>query len=209
MYGLIYDDPKFRDAVKKRKNEMILHAENGKRIPLYTNSELRNAEKHRKPRKHNKKTSFQPELFREELSIVRSPEGCGHETVIDPEKNLARLHKEFEKPPYRYNRNSLVGEDIKYNKLKLRKVVGLPIARGDRFYKFLVKRIVKLDVFGIFSEYNGIKNDETTDLDVRISQVKTFVDKVLNNKNIGLMGKIDEYKKFKNDYDEEWNINLT
>jgi len=134
-----------------------------------------------------------------------------YQSIIDPERNLASLHREFERCPYGYNKNSLVDKDIAYNKKKLRNAIGLPIARGkdphvgDRYYQFLVKRIVKLDVFGIFSEYRGIINDddEATDLDRKISQVKGFIKEVLNN-DIGSKEKYSKYKKFVNDYNNNW-----
>jgi len=206
--GLMNDDPVFRRKVNSRKNAMVLSRKNGKRIPLYKNGELRNAKKHRKRKRYTRNPYFQLELFSKELSTVGSVKKNDY---IDPEKKLAELHKEFNFP-YRRSNNSLVDEEIRHYRSELRKVIGLPIARGkdphrgDVYYKFLVRRIVKLDVFKIFREYNGIKfGDEPTDLDIRISQVKSFVGGILV-KNIGIREKYDRYHGFANKYGEEWNI---
>lgn len=190
-------------------DNIVQVAENGKRIPLYTDKELENARKHRKHKKTKIETCFQPEFFEVESSVVENTGIFDHQSVIDPEKQLAKLHREFEEPLYMRNKNSLVNEDIRYLKLILRNIIGLPIARGkdphvgDRFYKFLVRRIVRDDVFRIFTEFNDYKYNEPTDLDARISQVKDFISEALNN-NAGLRGKYANYNKFVDIYNNEW-----
>ncbi|MFH1971374.1 MAG: hypothetical protein ABIJ05_03270, partial [Patescibacteria group bacterium] len=60
------------------------------------------------------------------------------------------------------------------------------------------------DVFGIFSEYNGIENNPPTDLETRISQVKRMVSEGLASSNQNEGFKI--YHKFVREYEKEWNI---
>jgi len=207
--SLMEDDPKFKNAVVARKNETAQVAGGGKRIPLYTDKELESAKAHRKHRKRRIKTCLQPELFKVESSAVENTGIFNYQSIIDPEKKLVKLHREFEKFPYWHDKNSLVAENIGYLKLKLRNIIGLPIARGkdphvnDRFYKFLVKRIVHYDVFGIFIEYDGLKHDEPTDLGVRIHQVKNYIGEALNN-NAGLREKYMNYNEFVDIYNNEW-----
>ncbi len=190
-------------------DNIVQAAEIGRRIPLYTDEELENARKHRKHKKTKIETCSQPELFKVEPSVFENTGIFDHQSIIDPGKQLAKLHREFEGPLYLRNKNSLVNEDIRYLKLKLRNIIGLPIARGkdphvgDRFYKFLVRRIVRDDVFGIFTEFNDYKYDEPTDLDARISQVKDFISEALNN-NVGLKGKYMNYNEFVDIYNKEW-----
>ncbi|MFH1971133.1 MAG: hypothetical protein ABIJ05_01985, partial [Patescibacteria group bacterium] len=185
--SLMSDDPEFKAAVDKRKNKLMVTSIKEERIPLYSKDQLKNAKPHRKRKKHYEKIS-QPRLF-EEVSIVEKNSSYGYENVIDPERKLVRLHKEFNNIPYGNNKNSLINEEIKHNRKKLRNEIGLPIVRGkdphvgDYFYKFLVKRIVEFDVFGIFSEYNGIENNPPTDLETRISQVKRMVSEGLASSN--------------------------
>jgi len=208
--NLMEEDPKFKDRVNSRKNIIIMSTRNGRKIPLYTDDELKKAKRHRKSKKRKEEKCFQLELIKEKSSLLTT-DSHTYQSIIDPERNLASLHREFERCSYGYNKNSLVDKDIAYNKKKLRNAIGLPIARGkdphvgDRYYQFLVKRIVKLDVFGIFSEYRGIINDddEATDLDRKISQVKGFIKEVLNN-DIGSKEKYSKYKKFVNDYNNNW-----
>lgn len=207
--GLMDDDLKFKNAVIIRKKEIIRVAEIGKRIPLYTDEELENARKHKKHRKHKVKTCLQPELFKVELPAVENTDVDNRQSIIDPEKKLAGLHSEFEKLPHWCHKDSLVDEDIKHLKLKLRNIIGLPIVRGkdphvgDRFYKFLVSEIVNKDVFGIFIEFNDLKHDEPIDLDVRIDQVKNYIGEALNS-DIGLREKRIDFNKFVDIYNEEW-----
>lgn len=142
---------------------------------------------------------YQPELF-----------PYNPQSVKDPEKDLARLHRESAHPQWR-DRYSPMVEDIKYNNLKLRNIIGLSIVRGknphvgDRFYKFLVKRIVTFDAFRIFTEYDGLEQDEPTEVDVRINQIKGLVSEVLDKK-IHLNEKYKKYHEFEKAYREEWQI---
>ncbi|MBU0998607.1 hypothetical protein KJ570_03700 [Patescibacteria group bacterium] len=210
--SLMDEDQKFRDAVNSRKNVIIMNMRNGRKIPLYTDDELKKAKRHKKHKKHKEEVCFQPKLIREESSVLTTKTHA-YQSVIDPEKNLARLHREFEKLSYGYNKNSLVKKDIAYNKKKFKDAIGLPIAKGknphvnDSYYQFLVRKIVESDVFGIVGIIND--NDEATDLDRKISQVKGFISEVLNDDNIKLREKYSKYKEFVNKYNEKWKINLT
>lgn len=126
------------------------------------------------------------------------------------ERKLAKLHRESDHPQWR-DRYSPMVEDIQYLKSKLRNKIGLPIARGkdphvnDRFYKFLVKWIVKYDAFRIFADYNGLKHDEPIEVDARINQVKVLVGEVLGG-NINLREKYNKYHEFEEAYENQWKI---
>lgn len=207
--SLMDDDLKFKNAVITRKKEMTQAAEIGRIIPLYTDKELESAKRHRKHKKHKVETCFQHELFKVESSVVENTDVNNHQSIFDPEKKLAGLHSEFDKLPHWRHKDSLVDEDIKHLKLKLRNIIGLPIARGkdphvgDRFYRFLVNRIVHYDVFRIFIEFNDFKHNEPTDLDVRIHQIKNYISEALNN-NIGLREKYIDFNEFVDIYNKEW-----
>lgn len=212
--SLMDDDPKFKNTIITRKKEMTKAAEIGKRIPLYTDEELESAKRHRKHKKRKIEICFQPEMFKVESPAVENTDIYNSQSIIDPEKKLAGLHGEFERLPHWHNKNSLVDEDIKHLKLKLRNIIGLPIARGkdphvgDRFYKFLVNRIVHCDVFGIFIEFNDLKHDEPIDLDVKIHQIKNYIGEALNN-NIGLREKCINFNEFVDIYNKEWKNKLS
>ena len=207
--GLMEDDPKFKNAVIVKKGEMLQAGEIGKRIPLYTDEELEKARRHRKHKRRRIDKNLQPELFGPNR-VVKNIEPYNCQSIIDSENKIAELHREFERPPHWHNNNSLVDEDIKHLKLELRSIIGLPIARGkdphvnDEFYKFLVKRIVDFDIFGIFVEFDDFKHDEPTDLDVRINQIKNYISEASNNNNIGLREKHVGFNRFLDIYKEEW-----
>lgn len=200
---------KFKNTVIIGKKERIQIAGIGRRIPLYTDKELERAKAHKKPRKCRIKKDFQPGLLNLEFPKVENIGIFNSQGIVDPEKKLVKLHGEFGRPPNWRGKDSLVDEDIKHIKLKLRNIIGLPIARGkdphvgDAFYKFLVKRIVNFDVFGIFSEFKDLKHDGLTDLDVRIGQVKDHIGDVLNS-HVGLREKRINYYKFVETYNKEW-----
>jgi hypothetical protein len=66
------------------------------------------------------------------------------ESIMDPERRLARLHGDLQNP-FKWNKNVLIAKEVQRKKAKLRILIGLPVVRGkdehvnDRFYKFLVK----------------------------------------------------------------------
>lgn len=206
--GLMDDDPLFREAVETKKNQLLEKVDNSNetntRVGLFSEKDLEKARNHKKSRKKHIEIAFQPLLFKEEGTSSICGGGC-----CDPEKNLALLHKEFERKTYFRNKNSIVEKEIKFNKQKLREEIGLPIVRGrdprvkDKFYGFLVKNIVKFDSFGIFAEYDGMTHDEPNDLDRRIKQVRNFVGDVLSE-NLGTGKKYFRFHEFKNKYDDEW-----
>ncbi len=104
-------------------------------------------------------------------------------------------------------------EEVRLKKLELREMIGLPVARkgngreNDKFYKYLVRKIVVWDKFMIFRDYCSETVGVEEGLDCRIREVKNIVDILVSNKY-----KIPQNKKYQYfwdllwDYEIKWNL---
>ena len=126
----------------------------------------------------------------------------------DPENKLAKLHKQMQ-GRYSWNTNESIAKEIQQKRLKLRDLIGLPIARGDspykndKFYRFLVKRIVGWDNFGIFDKYDRVITEVPTELDLKISQVKGLIAELLNGE-LNQIQRFQRFDRFTREYQDFW-----
>jgi len=199
--GLMADNSRFREEVDSRVKEIVARRENGRKIPLFTEDELANAKGHKKKRKKAVEGARQLSFLQNE---VRDDLTSELEKMIDPEKGLNKLHRESQSR-FEWNKNSLIIEEIKRKKLELRELIGLPVARGKNkyvkndFYKYLVKRIVTFDTFGIFNEFDRAITETPSVLDLKINEVKKLVNTLLH----GELNFRDRYQAF-NRFSEEY-----
>ena len=177
--GLLGEDPKFAVRVRARMSELN---SNGRKIPLFAPEVIARMKK-KKKRKAKREYAFQLALWPLKLSKV--DRNLGRDKVTDPEREIFKTGKKLDSRSFRVRR-STYSEDIRRKNLELREMIGLPIARGknphvnDPRYKFLVKRIYTLDVFGIFSEFDRVIIDIPEDLNLKIKKIRKFIDDILH-----------------------------
>lgn len=161
------------------------NSELGKKVPLYNLEELKLALKHKK-RKKKKEYGLQPSLL--SLSEEKEPL-TGNCYWKDREGEIGRMHEIFQD---KYDSGKeIYNEEIAHRRLKLREIIGLPIARGisknvnNPFYKRLVKEVAKEDVFGIFQKYDRvlILSDIPQDLSDEIDTIKDFITGIIDEKS--------------------------
>lgn len=204
--GLMDDDPKFRKQIDARKNELTLIAKNGRKISLFTSEELAKAKRHRKHQKGESQIVFQSELWLDHSSKKKSTMNPG--TVLDPERKLVRIHGEMQNR-FSWDTNSLIKKEVQQKKLELRDLIGLPVQRGkdphvnDDYYKFLVRKIVTFDAFGILNEFDRVLTAIPPELDTKINQVKELVDELLNN-GLNLRQRHERLNEFIIEYGDKW-----
>lgn len=205
--GLMEEDSGFRQKVISRKNEIFETSLKGRKIPLYTAEELAKAKRHRKKKPTTYEHAYQPGLFgdpEQEKEII------GFDDILDPEKKLGKVHQELQ-GRFTSGSSSLVSEEMQYKRTKLRNLIGLPIARGkdrhtnDDFYKYLVKRIVKFDTFGIFLEFDRVLSDCPAELETKIDQVRGVLTEILND-NLNLRQKYQKLNQFTQEYKDRWDV---
>lgn len=145
-----------------------------------------------------KESTYQPGLWTDEP------------VSLDPEKKLHQLGTQLNSRYYHYLKETPIIDEIKAKRSQLRKLIGLPIVRGnnphvnDRFYKYLVKKIYKFDTFGIFREYDRVLNEVSPELDLKIKQVGGLIDELLN-RDLNRSQKYEKFNHFVNDYQQTWN----
>jgi len=158
--------------------------------------------------KRQNESAFQPGLWQNEP--IPNNKTYGSENTIDPEKKLLKLGKGLDSCFYSY-KNSPITAEISEKKLRLRNLIGLPVARGkdphvkDRFYKFLVRKVCTYDTFGIFIEYDRVLDKIPQELDFKIKQVGGLVDELLN-KNLNRPQRFRTFNQFVQEYRDRWNI---
>jgi hypothetical protein len=209
FYGLLMDeDPKLRAEVNQIKNQIL--SNEGEYIPLYSQDVIEKLSKGKGKSKKvkNKENARQLDLWPDKTKtavIIYDSESI----TSDPLKKLFEFGNTLEKPIYKRGKNDVINEEIKTKKLKLRNDIGLPIARGkdphvnDSFYKFLVRRVVHNDVFGIFIEHDRVLDEPSEDLKTKIDEVKgltnLLLDGSLNTREI-----YKKYHEFEEQFKERW-----
>jgi hypothetical protein len=206
---LMDHNPKLKEIVYAKKNEIILANNDGRKIPLFTAEELAKAKRQRKKKipkpGRDPRGGSQIALFESEEPIVEPSEVI---MVPDPEQGLAKLHK-IQQSPFTWNKNKIIGDEIRQKRLELRDRIGLPIARGksehvnDRFYKYLVRRVVTFDNFGVFSEYDRVIRDTPPELDLKINEVKGLVTELLSGV-FNQRERFQRFDRFSRGYTEKW-----
>jgi hypothetical protein len=201
--GVIEEDPKFTEQVSKRMYQLT----EGEKIPLFTDEQINQLKRHKRYKKHNSTPASQPELWPKKPTSINKTDLS---SIIEPNKKIFQLGKDLNKKYYRHI-VSPVTEDVRYKELELRTMIGLPIARGkdphinDEFYKFLIRRICKYDIFGIFLEYDRTMVDIPERLNTRIKEVAGLVDKLLN-KDLDRTKRYKEFYQFLDEYRDKWSL---
>jgi hypothetical protein len=203
--GLMADYHQFAQRVNSLKNQLMT---NGQKIPLYSEEEIKRMKKYKK--RHRKKDEPQASQlsFWSEKNVFENEEQS-LKIISDPEKTL---FQEGEKLESRFfpRKKLLITKEVREKKLKLREMIGLPVARGknphvnDRFYKFLVRNICQYDEFEIFREYDRVLDELPEDLSLKIKEVSDLVEQLLNN-NLNRNQKYNTFKEFVRDYHDRWN----
>jgi hypothetical protein len=204
--GLMPDNAKFAAEVNARKNQLL--AADGQRTSLYPPEVIKKMARHKR-RIGKIESAFQPGLWPEEPTL--NNENCGLEKVVDPEKNIFAMGIKLNSRFYSRDKNTLITQEIKEKKSKLRDLIGLPVARGkdphvkDNFYKYLVKKICTFDTFGIFIEYDRVLDEVPAELDLKITQIKDLTDELLN-KGLSRQQRFRRFNQFVEEYRERGNI---
>lgn len=141
-------------------------------------------------------------------------EGLVFESDIDPDSRISKVGKSLD-GRFKNYMDKVLEEEMRKKRLELRNKVGLPIARNgsvyhdNRFYKFLVRRVVTWDLFHIFGDYCCERFDVPEELNVRIGEVKELIDKLISKNQL-----LSQHKKYKlvdefvDEYGQKWNINM-
>lgn len=198
--GSMEEDPKFKNRVNTRKNEILSNIKDGVRKSMFTEAQLKKAKSHRKKKITSYEKAFQPLLFDDRIENVRTVESG---MILDPERGIAQMH-EFQNRFSKY-RKPYLSEEVRLKKNQLRNLVGLPIARGkdphvnDPFYQTLVKDIFANDVFHIVTEFDSAIIGPSEELDQKINQIKRFVSEV-DRPELGLKHKYEQFNQFKENF---------
>jgi len=121
------------------------------------------------------------------LNTNRLPKGMQLELVFDDsyDQKVMKVGKMLNGRLGGYKDKAL-RKEVRTMKNRLRNEIGLPIARRgsghekNKFYKFLVRRIVTWDMLHIFGEYVSVAGESSEDLNIGIAEVKNLVDELLN-----------------------------
>lgn len=202
--GLMSEDPEFASQVNARKNQLL--SKEGYKIPLFSEDEIKQMKKHRSHRKKSSPAGHQLRFWQEKTESNTTT--YRYESILDPEYKLSKYTRETDYL-YRPNLDSLISDETHEKRMKLRDLIGLPVASGkdphvnDKFYQFLVRRISTYDTFGIFIEFDRVLDEIPEDLNLKIKQVGGLVDKLLN-KNLDRSRQFSTYNRFVHEYRERW-----
>lgn len=102
-------------------------------------------------------------------------------------------------------------KEVEYKKNELRKIIGLPVAKrssgneNNMFYRFLVRRVIAWDVFGIFGDYCSSTSGVTVDLESKIRQVTETLHVLLSkDSGLNLREKFRYFDSFLQEYRQKW-----
>jgi len=214
--GVMDDDFNFKKQVNARTIQILENSSGifinqniGKKIPLFTPEELKNARRHKKHKIISNEKVLQPQFWPLEPSDKNI---FGPENVLDAEKKLFNEIKNIDNRFYPHKKTILT-EDIKQKRIQLREKIDLPIARGkdphinDAFYKYLVRRIYFWDTFGIFREFDRVLGETPIDLQKRIDQVKETMGRLLDD-GLSLNDKYLRFHEFAEKYGKDWGMEV-
>ncbi len=197
--GLMAEDPRFARQVHKLKNRLTAGGE-GVRTSLFTPEELQKAKRHRKPQI----TDYAVQLgmwTNDNNTIAFEP---------DPERNIFNTGEQLGNR-YIHDQVPIITKEVKIRTETLRNMIGLPVARGkdphvkDAFYKFLVRRLVRDDIFEIFHEYDRVYTEIPSGLRIKIDILREWVGLMINGE-IGLREKYKIYYGLIKGYEETGEI---
>lgn len=103
------------------------------------------------------------------------------------QEKIDKLGQQLNSPYFRHNQKNIIVEEVRHNRLELRKRIGLNFTKNKypdidpKFIKYLRKRIYRFDAFGIFSDYDHLYSHEIPDgLSERIEQVTLLISDLLS-----------------------------
>lgn len=176
---------------------------------------IRKPEKnHRVTRKSSKKDDFyvQP-------SLLPSDETATFEPFSNEKTDLEeKIEKTGKKVNSRHGVrwDNEIKKEIRHKKSEIRKLIGLPVARkgsgyeNDRFYKFLVRRVVYRDVFSVVKDYCSATTGISEDLEGRIGEVRQIVSVLLSkDKALNQGEKFRYFDESLRAYQEKWGLDST
>lgn len=190
-----------------------IELDRGTRIPLFTETELAKAKYHRRRSHKEPNHDTQPSL------IYKS--NTGDETPFvglteqDPTKKVFEAGRLLDAKFGRHSDQVYIDEtkEIRTKRKELRERINLPIVHkgdkhvDDKFYKFLVKYIVRWDIFGIFRENLSHGFVSTNEFEYKVNDIGNLINDVLDpySKNY------KQYKcfdKFVEDKSDGWGIDM-
>jgi len=203
--GQYLDDKEFAGEVISRMGEI----NKGIRLPLFE-PELTD----KKPKGNQKKTKskntekgLQMPLW--DYEILNGGKS-GLEGTWKPKDKIHGLGNDLNRRFYFHN-NEVMREEVSKRKMELRNEIGLPEVRGadkrvgDRFYKYLVKRIYTYDVFKIFAENDRVLVEADDELELKKEMIKEEVERI-SELNVSIWHKMRKFKEFKKNFAERWGL---
>ena len=209
-FEIMENDPEFAAQVNLRVQELRALYSKGVKIPLFPPKIIDGLKKRRR-RKKTEPVYVQPRLLSEQNPEDKT-DGT-EEDWFDPEKKLFKLGADLDKRSYHRNfpKDSIIMQEIKKKQTDLRNLIGLPVARGkdphvnDDFYKYLVRRVYKRDIFGIFMEYDRVLGKIPQELDHKINEVKELINELLNT-SLNKQQRYKAFNQFVQEYQNRWGI---
>lgn len=103
------------------------------------------------------------------------------------QEKIDKLGQQLNSPYFRHNQKNIIVEEVRHNRLELRKRIGLNFSKNKypdidpKFIGYLRKRIYRFDVFGIFEDYDHLYSCEIPEgLNERIEQVTLLISDLLS-----------------------------
>lgn len=166
--ALMSEDRNFAQQVIARQQQMAIAS--GYKPPLYSQEQIKKMKKLRKRRKRSARASQLP-LWQAEQVLDGQTSETG--SVFDPEAKLHGFGRVLDTPYYRYIKHTPITAEIRKKRKDLRMMIGLPEARGknphvkDPRYQYLVEKVVKMDKFRIFREFDRVLDEIPEELRVQ------------------------------------------
>lgn len=205
-FSIMQSDKKFRNDVYKRRDELIDIRKNGIKIPLYTKFELAKAKRHKKKKATSYQKVFQPSLFGNSINNELT---IGVDSILDPERKISQLHSELQ-GRYSWDRSKLIKEEVRQNKIKLKKLIGLSdsdsgVVIRNTFPKLIVRKIMDDDIFGIVNEYDRVLVEPSEDLLFKINQVRGLID-IIKDPELSSRDKNNIFNEFNKNFNENFEL---
>ncbi len=199
--GLMDSDPNFATVVNARVNQIREFRKN----TFIDSTEVKKKRRGRKSKKEEKEPVqetkpqgyIQGEFFQSDFR-----------SGLDPERRIMKVGA-YLNSRFRQDRKSILNQEVKHKREELRDAIGLPQARGkdphvnDKFYKYLVNKVVRYDKFGIFREYDRVITEPPPELKLKIGEITEFIDEVLNG-DLNRPQRFQRCNQFKEEFKKKW-----
>lgn len=184
----------------------------GRRIPLYSDEELKKAKRHRRIKKG--RFEIKPIPFWNDPGNNSTPVKQV-EDEVDIEKEIFKFGKNIDSRFGKYSDNLLQEErrNVRRRKKELRDYIDLPVVKrggdfvNDKFYNFLVKYVVRWDIFRIFDEYLNSTVDIREHPNEKVQTIKFVIDSLLNPQSEDYKN-YQSFDSFVDSVAESWSIDI-